>query len=175
MRRHLTAILGCLLVLPACSGSEQDGTVPPAMSTTVTTEQPTASDTATGPDETSGADTDSVTEAEQGSDGSSSAGLIDVTTLVRPENIYAASAANAIAATAAQAASSAPVSWQTLLDSTAAIDTIEYPEIVEGLEVLEIDEAAVRVLTTTTAGEWGEAYVCLTGKGVIASETLCTE
>jgi hypothetical protein len=167
--RRLTVLSLCLLVLTACSGSDREETPPPGSSTPDTTEQPVA------PDTTTGSDADSEVENNQGKDGSSGDGLIDVTTLVRPENIYAAAAANAIAATAAQAASSGPVSWQTLVDSTVAIDTIEYPEIVEGLEVLEIDEVAVRVLTTTTAGEWGESYVCLTVNGVVASETLCTE
>lgn len=105
-----------------------------------------------------------------------SVALIDVTTLVRSENIYAASAANAIAA-AAFGDGAANIDWSVLRAATSAIDSIEYPEIVEGLEVLEIDEIAIRVLTTNSAasgGDWGESYVCITGAGVVASETLCT-
>jgi hypothetical protein len=165
--RRLTTLVVCLLVVASCSTNDRDAISPP---TPDTTEESTAPATTSGSAITSGTD-------DQGADSSSgdASGLIDVTALVRPENIYAAAAANAIAATAAQATPSGPVSWQTLLDSTVAIDTIEYPEIVEGLEVLEIDESAVRVLTATTAGEWGESYVCLTAAGVVASETLCTE
>ena len=153
-----------LVMLPALLSCSSDGAAPSpdAAGASSTTSPGMQTTTTHAPDE--------PVDAEQ-----VEAVLIDVTELTRPENIYAASAANAIASAAAASGSS---DWASLQEATAAIDTIEYPEIVEGLEVLEIDEIAVRVLTTNTAasgGDWGESYVCITGSVVTASETLCTE
>jgi hypothetical protein len=98
--------------------------------------------------------------------------------VVAPDNIYAVSAANAIVATLGSSIRYGSFTWEDLLEASAAVYDIEYPSIVEGLEVLTIDESALRVLmtfaaNTDVASGYSEAYVCFTPEKVSVSEYYC--